>query len=200
MKILIACEKSGKVRDAFIKRGHDAISCDVLPSDTPGPHYQGYLEDFIGSGEEWDMIIAFPPCTYLCSSGLHWNNRISGRSEKTEQALAFVSMILNRKCKRIVLENPRGRISTRIRKPEQSIQPHGSLHAAFAELLRKNSGHGGITKPIVDRTNLVLLRQGQWKERKRILEYLKQWPNSGELKYDYQNTVHEQRNQNNETA
>jgi hypothetical protein len=60
MKILLACEESGIVRDAFIKKGHDAISCDILPTSSPGPHYQGFLEDFIGSGEEWDMIIAFP--------------------------------------------------------------------------------------------------------------------------------------------
>jgi len=113
MRILIACEESGTARDAFRRKGHDAISCDILPTSKPGPHIQGKLEDIIGSGKEWDMIIAFPPCTYLCSSGLHWNDRGRGW-ENTEQALKFVAMIMNRDCSRIAIENPRGCISTRL--------------------------------------------------------------------------------------
>jgi len=112
MKILIACEESGTVRDAFRKKGHDAISCDILPTSKPGPHYQGYLEDFISSN--YDLMIAHPPCTFLCSSGLHWNNRRPEREEKTEYALRFVCMILNSGIKKISLENPVGCISTRI--------------------------------------------------------------------------------------
>jgi hypothetical protein len=69
MKVLIACEYSGTVRYAFIAKGHDAISCDLLPTDAPGPHYQGDVRDIIYDG--WDLMIAHPPCTYLCSSGLH---------------------------------------------------------------------------------------------------------------------------------
>lgn len=114
MRILIACEESGRVRDAFIAKGHDAISCDILPTSSPGPHIQGYLEDVVGDGSEWDMIIAFPPCTYICSSGLHHNKRDPARAAKTEYALNFVAMILNLKCPRIVVENPVGCISTRI--------------------------------------------------------------------------------------
>lgn len=82
MKILVACEFSGIVRDAFIKRGHDAMSCDLLPTESPGPHYQGDVMDIINDG--WDMIIAHPSCTFLCSSGLHWNIRRPERRTQTE--------------------------------------------------------------------------------------------------------------------
>lgn len=122
-KILVACEYSGIVRDAFSARGWDAWSCDFLPSEgnPKGNHYQGNILDIID--QNWDLIIAFPPCTYLCSSGLHWNKRRLDRQRQTEEALEFVKMILNNKCKRIALENPIGCISTRIRKPDQKIQP-----------------------------------------------------------------------------
>lgn len=73
LKVLVACEHSGRVRDAFIKRGHDAISCDLLPTVSAGPHYQGDVREILH--EQWDLLIAHPPCTYLCSSGLHWNVR-----------------------------------------------------------------------------------------------------------------------------
>jgi len=86
MKILVACEFSGIVRDAFIARGHDALSCDLLPTERPGPHYQGDVKDIIS--EKWDMMIAFPPCTYLANVGKpHWNK--PGRAEKREEALQF---------------------------------------------------------------------------------------------------------------
>jgi len=130
MKMLVACEVSGRVRDAFIKKGHDAISCDLLPTERPGPHYQGYLEDFIGSGKEWDLIIAFPPCTYLCSSGARW---WKSRKKEQEYAIAFVKMIANRNCQKIAIENPIGILSTLWRKPDQIIQPwqfgHGETKA-----------------------------------------------------------------------
>jgi len=84
MRILIACEESQEVCKAFRAKGHEAYSCDVLPCSGGHPewHLQGYLEDVIGSGADWDMIIAFPPCTYLCSSGPHWNKKDPGRQEK----------------------------------------------------------------------------------------------------------------------
>lgn len=122
MKVLVACEYSGIVRDAFIKRGHFAMSCDLLPTDVPGPHYQGDVFDIIE--KDWDLMIAHPPCTYLCSSGLHWNGRVPGRQEKTDAALEFVRRLLDANIHRIALENPIGCISKRIRKPEQIIQPH----------------------------------------------------------------------------
>lgn len=122
MRVLVACEYSGAVRDAFRARGHDAMSCDLLPTDVPGPHYQGDVFDVIGDG--WDLMIAHPPCTYLSSSGLHWNGRVEGRAAKTEDALAFVRALLDAPIPRIAVENPVGCIGTRIRKADQTIQPH----------------------------------------------------------------------------
>lgn len=121
MRVLIGCERSGRVRDAFIAKGHDAMSCDLHPTDLPGPHYQGDIRDVLGDG--WDMMIVFPDCTYLCSSGLHWNTRRPGRAKKTDDAIDFVRMLLDQDIDKIVLENPIGCISTRIRKPDQIIQP-----------------------------------------------------------------------------
>ena len=128
MRVLIACEYSGAVRDAFIRAGHDAMSCDLLPTDAAGPHYQGDVADVIGDG--WDLMVAHPPCTYLCSSGLHWNKRRPERAQQTEDALAFVRMLLDAPIERIALENPIGCISTRIRKPTQTIQPWQFGHDA----------------------------------------------------------------------
>lgn len=121
MKVLVACEMSGRVRDAFIAHGHEAVSCDLLPSQAPGPHIQGDVLAVLDHG--WDLMIAFPPCTYLCSSGLHWNRRRPERAALTEQALQFVQQLLEAPIPRIALENPVGCISTRIRKPDQIIQP-----------------------------------------------------------------------------
>jgi hypothetical protein len=121
MKVLIACEYSGTVRDAFRRRGHDAVSCDLLPSDAPGPHYQGDVSDIIVDG--WDLMVAHPPCTYLCSSGLHWNKKRPERAAQTEEALRFVEFLMNAPIPRIAIENPIGCISTRICKADQTIQP-----------------------------------------------------------------------------
>ena len=128
MRILVACEYSGVVRDAFMARGHDAVSCDLLQTEANGPHYKGDVRDIINDG--WDMMIAHPPCTYLCSSGLHWNKRVEGRAEKTEEALEFVAMLLGSRIPLIALENPIGCISTRIRKADQTIQPWQFGHDA----------------------------------------------------------------------
>ena len=181
MRVLVACEYSGTVREAFRALGHDAWSCDLLPTDRPGLHYQGdvlrlldgwvparfsaecdpegeddhcqltsapiegcpclgptqddveYMEQ---DGElfarpisrpQWDLMIAHPPCTYLSSSGLHWNKRRPERAAQTEQALAFVLTLANAPIKRIAIENPIGALSSRWRKPDQIIQPwqHG---------------------------------------------------------------------------
>lgn len=128
MKVLVACEYSGIVRDAFIARGHTAVSCDLLPTDVDGPHYQGDVLDIMNDG--WDLMIAHPPCTYLCSSGLHWNKRTPGRQEKTDEALEFVKLLLAAPIEKIALENPIGCISTKIRKPDQTIQPWQFGHDA----------------------------------------------------------------------
>ena len=121
LSVLVACEFSGTVRDAFLKKGHEAVSCDFLPSENPGPHYQGDIFDIINA--EFDLMIAFPPCTYLCSSGLHWNKRRPERAIQTELAVLFVQNLLNANIDKIALENPIGCISSRIRKPDQIIQP-----------------------------------------------------------------------------
>jgi hypothetical protein len=121
MKVLVACEFSGVVRDAFRARGHDAMSCDLLPTEAEGPHYQGDVRDVLADG--WDLMIAHPPCTYLATSGLHWNRRIAGRAAKTEAALDFVRLLMDAPIERICIENPVGAVSTHIRKPDQIIQP-----------------------------------------------------------------------------
>lgn len=128
MKVLVACEYSGTVRDAFIRAGHDAMSCDLLPTDVPGPHYQGDVTRILDKG--WDLMIAHPPCTYLTVSGLHWNKRDPARAQLTEESLQFVALLLNAPIPRIALENPVGIISTRIRKPDQIIQPYEFGHDA----------------------------------------------------------------------
>ncbi len=124
MRVLVACEFSGIVRDAFIAKGHDAWSCDTLHAE--GHHIQGDVRFHLSYG--WDLMIAHPPCTYLCSSGLHWNRRIEGRAAKTEAALKFVEVLLYADIPKIALENPVGCISTRIRKPDQYIQPYEFGH------------------------------------------------------------------------
>lgn len=132
MKVLVACEFSGVVRDAFIRRGHDAMSCDLLPSEAPGPHYQGDVLEILKDG--WDLMIAHPPCTYLASSGLHWNKRVPGRDEKTHEAMLFVLNLMGvgftHDIPKIALENPVGRISTAYRPPDQVIQPWQFGHDA----------------------------------------------------------------------
>jgi hypothetical protein len=127
--LLVACEYSGRVRDAFTAKGWNAWSCDLLPSEREsGHHYQGPVEDLLN--EHWDMLIAFPPCTYLCSSGMHWTTRGKRDPQLTEDALVFVRLLLDAPVERIALENPVGCISTRIRKPDQIIQPWQFGHDA----------------------------------------------------------------------
>lgn len=128
MRVLVACEFSGTVRDAFRSRGHDAWSCDLLPAENGGPHIQGNAIEVLGQG--WDLLIAHPPCTYLCSSGLHWNTRRPERAAQTEEALLLVQAFLDAPIEKIALENPIGRISSRIRKPDQIIQPWRFGHDA----------------------------------------------------------------------
>ena len=128
MKILIACEYSGTVREAFSKLGHDAWSCDILETEIPGNHLQCDVREILDDG--WDMMIAHPPCTHLAVSGARWF-----KDKKVEQAeaLEFVRLLLNAPIERIALENPISIISSHIRKPDQIIQPwqfgHGETKA-----------------------------------------------------------------------
>jgi hypothetical protein len=121
MRVLVACEYSGRVRDAFAALGHDAWSCDLLPTDSPGNHIQGDVLGVIN--DSWDLMIAHPPCTYLCSSGMHWTTRGKRDPQLTEDALDLVRRLLDAPIPRIALENPIGCISSRIRKPDQIVQP-----------------------------------------------------------------------------
>ena len=129
MRVLVACEFSGTVRDAFIEAGHDAWSCDLLPTRSRADKHiiadaRGVLQD------GWDLMIAHPPCTYLCSSGIHWNSKVDGRSKLTDEAVEFVRMLLEAPIDRICVENPIGVLSSRLRKPDQIIQPWQYGHDA----------------------------------------------------------------------
>jgi site-specific DNA-cytosine methylase len=120
MRVLVACEYSGAVRDAFIERGQDAVSCDILPTEKPGPHIQGDVTEVLNQG--WDMMVAFPPCTHLAVSGARYfkEKRADGRQQR---ALDFVRMLMDAPIDRIAIENPVSVISSYIRKPDQTIQP-----------------------------------------------------------------------------
>ena len=167
MKILIACEYSGTVREAFSKLGHDAWSCDILETEIPGKHLQCDVSEILGEG--WDLMIAHPPCTHLAVSGARWF-----KDKKVEQAeaLDFVRLLLNAPIKRIALENPISIISSHIKKPDQIIQPwqfgHGETKSTCLWL--KNL-------PKLNPTNIVEGREqriwkmppgeNRWKERSR---------------------------------
>lgn len=128
MKVLVACESSGTVRDAFIRKGHTSFSCDLLPSDDNSIfHYECDVRDVLY--QDWDLVIAHPPCTYLSVSGLHWNKRRPERAAKTEKAAEFFMMFANLKVS-YCIENPVCCMSTRWRKPDQIIQPYEFGHDA----------------------------------------------------------------------
>ena len=128
MKVLVACEYSGRVRDAFSALGHRAVSCDILPSEAPGEHHCGDVRELLCDG--WDLMIAHPPCTHLAVSGSRWFYK--KRVEQAE-AIQFVRDLLNAPIEKIALENPVSVISTYIRKPDQIIHPwqfgHGETKA-----------------------------------------------------------------------
>jgi len=126
MRVLVACEYSGRVRDAFIRGGHDAMSCDLAPTDVPGPHYEGDVMDIIT--DNWDLLIAFPPCTYLTLTGNKWfkpefADRFPERHQQRKDAIDFFMQIANMPISRIAIENPIGIMSSHYRKPDQIIQP-----------------------------------------------------------------------------
>ncbi len=176
MKVLVACEFSGVVRRAFRKRGHLAWSCDLLPAEDESEHH--FQEDVFKAINRlsWDLMIAHPPCTHLASSGaLHWHRK----QKEQEKALEFVGRLLEAPIPRIALENPVGRISTAIRKPDQIIQPwqfgHGEVKTTCLWL---------NNLPKLRPTNIVDGRYGRilalspgpdrWKERSRTYEGIAQ--------------------------
>jgi site-specific DNA-cytosine methylase len=161
LKVLIACEFSGTVREAFAKRGHDAWSCDLEPTDIPGQHYQGDVTDILADG--WDLMIAHPPCTYLSVSGMHWTKRGLRDPQLTVDALNFVKLLTNCDIPKIALENPISIISSEIRKPDQIIQPY-------------QFGHDASKKTCLWLKNLPKLSPTQFIEP-RIINGKKRWAN-----------------------
>jgi hypothetical protein len=175
VKVLVACEFSGVVREAFRARGHEAWSADILPAEDGSPfHYQGDLTSNRSEarrGWSWDLMIAHPPCTYLAVSGARW---WKNRQEEQAKALDFVRMLLDWPVRRIALENPISRISTAVRKPDQIVQPwqfgHGETKATCLWL--KNLPLLVPTQIVEGRTARVhRLSPGpeRWKERSRTL-------------------------------
>ena len=126
MKVLVACEYSGIVRDAFTSKGHDAWSCDILPTESPGNHFQGDILEHLNKG--WDLMIAHPPCTHLAVSGARWFTEGKKPWSLQEDALDFVRKLLSAPINKIALENPISVISTKIKKPTQIIQPYQFGH------------------------------------------------------------------------
>lgn len=155
MKILVGCEFSGIVREAFKRLGHDAWSCDLLETEIPGQHIKGNVLEILENG--WDLAIFHPPCTYLCSSGLHWNKRRPERQILTDDAVEFARILLNAPINKIALENPIGCLSTRIRKPDQIIQPwqFGHSESKATCLWLKNL-------PILKPTNILTKAGKYW--------------------------------------
>lgn len=164
MNCLIACEYSGIVREEFKKLGWNAWSCDFLPSDIQGQHFQYDVKEVIENKKyNWNLMIAFPPCTFLCSSGMHWTTRGLRDPNLTEEALDFVNYLLNVPIKHIALENPVGIISSRIRKPDQIISPY-------------QFGHDASKKTCLWLKNLPLLKPTQYIEP-QIINGKKIWGN-----------------------
>jgi len=155
MTVLVGCEFSGEVRDAFLRRGISAVSCDLLPSERAGLHIQGNILDVLSDG--WDMMIVFPPCTHLAVSGARWFKQ---KQREQQEALEFIKALMVAPIPRVCIENPVSIISTRIRKPDQIIQPwmfgHGEVKATCLWL--KNL-------PLLKPTNIVEGREQRvWKE------------------------------------
>ena len=148
MKILIACEFSGIVRDAFIAKGHDAVSCDLLPTERPGPHIQGDISIALMQ-QYWDMMIAHPPCTHLAASGARWwkAKQVDGRQRA---AIDFVRMLMGQQIWKVALENPVGILTKAYRKPDQYIQPFW-----FGDSIQKKTGLWLKNLPLLKPTNIV---------------------------------------------
>jgi site-specific DNA-cytosine methylase len=159
MKILIACEFSGTVRDAFIKLGHDATSCDLEPTDVPGPHYQGNVLDIIN--DNWDMMIAFPPCTHLAVSGArHFEQK--RKDGRQQQGIQFFLKMVKANIPKIAVENPVGIMSTIYRKPNQIINPYEYGHKVTKATCLWTKGLP-LLKPthIVDKGQIWVAKSGK---------------------------------------
>jgi hypothetical protein len=129
MKVLVACEYSGIVRDAFTKKGHDATSCDILPTESEGKHYQGDVLDILNDG--WDLMIAHPPCTHLSVSGARWFTEGRKPMYLRDEAIEFVRKLMDAPINKIAIENPVSVISSYIRKSDQMINPFQFGHKEY---------------------------------------------------------------------
>ena len=158
MKVLIACEFSGIVREAFKKRGHDAWSCDLLPTEIPGQHIQGDVLPLLTQG--WDLMIAHPPCQHIAVSGSKYfkQKQSDGRQQ---QGIDFFMLFTKTKCKKVCIENPIGIMSTKWRKPDQIIQPY-----QFGHLESKKTCLWLIGLPLLKPTNILSLPDcGHWENQ-----------------------------------
>jgi len=167
MKILIACEYSGIVREAFRKKGHNAWSCDLLKTEIPGQHYRGNIFEIIN--EDWDMLIAFPPCTHLAVSGARW---FKEKKQEQKAALKFVRKLMLAPIQKIAIENPVSIISSKIRRPDQIIQPwqfgHGETKATCLWLKNlPNLKPTNIVNGREPRIHMMPPSINRWKERSR---------------------------------
>lgn len=169
MNVLVACEYSGIVREAFNALGHFAVSCDLLPSEMPGAHIQHDIRKVLEAGGNWDLMIAHPPCTHLAVSGARW---FKDKLDEQAAALEFVRILMDAPISRIAIENPISIISSRIRKPDQIIQPwqfgHGETKATCLWL--KNLPKLKPTNIVDGRDNRIWRMPpgpDRWKERSR---------------------------------
>jgi hypothetical protein len=167
MRILIACEFSGTVRDAFIKAGHNAISCDIEPCDKPGPHIQDDVLNVIKFPNTWDMMIAHPPCTYLTVTGNKWfkpeyKDRFPTREQDRKDGIEFFMALMNANIPKIAVENPIGIMSTTFRKPDQIIQPWQYGHEASKSTCLWLKGLPKLVPTnIVDKGEFVTYKSGK---------------------------------------
>lgn len=166
-RVLVACEFSGIVRDAFLDAGHDAVSCDLLPTERPGPHHIGDVRELLGDG--WDLMLAFPPCRYLAWSGARW---WAARQTEQADAIAFVRELLDAPVPRIALENPGGILHRVVRRADQVIEPyqHGHGEVKATCLWLKNLPRLQPSNRVPGRERRIhntLRRPDRWKERSR---------------------------------
>ncbi len=174
MRVLVACEYSGAVRRAFRALGHEAWSCDLLPAEDGGQHYQGDALK-VAYGEPWDLMVAHPPCTYLAVSGMHWTTRGLRDPALTDEAMAFVMALAKAPIPRIAIENPVSVIATRWREPDQVIHPwqHGHGEVKATCLWLKGLPPLLPTRIVAGREPRVHRMppgEDRWKERSRTYE------------------------------
>lgn len=179
MKVLVACEFSGIVREAFKAKGHDAWSCDLLPTEIPGQHYQCDIREVLNM--DWDLMIAHPPCTHLAVSGARWFKEGVKPISLQDEAADFFMMLVNANVPKIAIENPVCVMSTKYRKPDQIINPFQFGHPEQKKtclwlkglpILKETNNvyEYMITLPLRERTRIHWLGSNHWKERSKTFK------------------------------